>query len=113
MRASVPLAGFDRSWRWEDGRARGSLLLALGLDFADQHGGRNSGDGDGAGLGAAFTVKDFAFVSCSEDAIERGLRCSDDAYAADELVWAAIGVDAVDDERDDLEGLGCVASGDG
>src|SRR5579862_4145129 len=81
--ASSALPGVDGGGRRQNGWSCGSLLLALGFDFADQHGWRDGGDGDGAGFGAAFSVEDFALVSGGDDAAERGLRSSHDAHAAD------------------------------
>src|ERR1700758_1345540 len=111
--ASVPLPGFGGGWWWQDRWAGGSLLVALGFDLAHQHGGRDGGNGDGSGLGAALSIEDFGLVSCGDDAVESGLGSSHDADAAHQLVGAAVGVDAIDDERNDLEGLGRVARGDG
>ncbi len=99
--------------RRQDGWAGCALGLALGFDLADEHGGGNGADGDAAGFGAADAVEDVLLVVGGEDAVERGLRSAYDADAADEFVGAAIDVDAVDDERDDLEGLGRAARGDG
>ncbi len=98
---------------WEDGWAGCSLGLALGFDGAEEHGGGYGGDWDLAGFGAADAVEDVLFVVGGEDAFEDGLRGSYDGDAADELVGAAVDVDAVDDERDDGEGLRGVAGGDG
>ena len=100
----VPLSVGNRRWR-QDRRSRRSLRLALGFDLADEHGGGDGADGDAAGLGSADAVEDVLLVAGCYDAIECGLRGANDAYAADELVGAAIDIDAVDDQRDDLEGL--------
>ena len=94
------------------GRAR-ALRLALGFDFADQHGRSDGADGNGARLGAALAIEDFALVAGGEDAFHRSERRADDADAADQFVGAAVDVDAIDDERDDLKGLGRAARGDG
>src|SRR5207248_8750812 len=62
-------------------------------------------DRDRAGLRAADTVEDVLLIAGGEDAVERGLRRAHDVDTADELVRAAVDVDAIDDERDHLEGL--------
>src|SRR5579871_3391532 len=100
----APLSVGGRRWR-QNGRAGGSLGLALGFDFADEHGGGYGADGDAAGFGTADAVEDVLLIAGCYDAVECGLRGADDAYAADELVGATVDIDAVDDQRDDLEGL--------
>src|SRR5277367_3107339 len=98
-------------WR-EDGWARRSLGLALSLDLADQHGGGYRADGDAAGFCAADAVEDVLLVVGGEDAGERGLWSPHDTDATDEFIGAAIDIDAVDDQRNDLEGLGRTTGGD-
>jgi len=56
----------------QDGRALDALRLALGFDFADEHGGSDRADGDGAGLCAALAVEDFGVVAGGEDALHGG-----------------------------------------
>ena len=101
------------AWGREDRRAGCSLRLALGFDLADEHGGGDCADGNAAGLGSTDTVEDVLLVVGGEDAIEGGLRGSYDADAADEFVGAAVDVDAIYDQRDDLKGLRRPASGNG
>src|SRR5271170_5114926 len=109
----LSIGGCSCSGRREDGRTRCALRLALGFDFADQHGGSDGADRNAAGFGSADAVEDVGLVVGGEDAVERGLRSAYDANAADELIGSAVDVDAVDDERDDLEGLGRAAGSDG
>src|ERR1700757_3768391 len=96
----------------EDGRTLVALRLALGFDFADEHGRSDGADGDCAGLGAALAVEDFALVACGEDALHGGEGGSYDADAAYQLVWPAISIDTPHDEGNDLESLWRAARGD-
>src|SRR5579871_6366191 len=106
----APLSVGDRRRR-QNWRSRCSLRLPLRFDLADQHGGGDCADRNATGFGTADSVEDILLIAGCDDAVERGLRGADDAYAADELIGAAIDVDAIDDQRDDLEGLWRAAGG--
>ncbi len=85
----------------------------LHFHFGEEHGGSNGGNGNAAAFRAADTVEDVLLVAGGHDAGERGEGRADDIDAADQFIGTAIGVHAIDDYRQNLEGLGKLAGGEG
>ena len=77
----------------------------MGFDRAEEHGRGDGRNWNAARFRAALSVEDVLLVAGGENMRERGLGRADDGDAADQLVRTAIDVDAIDDERNDLEGL--------
>src|SRR5579859_2970809 len=82
-----------------------STILLLDLDLGDKERRRCRRYGNAARLGAAITVEYFGLVRCRRDLSETRKRCAHDIDAAHQLIRPAIGVDAIDHQRNDRERL--------
>src|SRR5580765_8441545 len=120
-RSLLHLGGCCRAWRlgrkifepggWQDRWTIMFMAALLDFHFGKEHRGRNGGNRHAAGFGAADTVENVLLVACGYDPGERGERGADNIHAADEFVGAAVGINFVNDDGENLEGLRQLARG--
>ena len=76
----------------------------------EEEAGRNARDRHPAGFGAAGAVEYVDVVGRRRDLAETGQRRADYVHPPDHFVRAAVGVDAVDQQGQDLKGLRAAAA---
>src|SRR5260370_29381978 len=91
-------------WR-QDWRSRVPLRLTLRLNLAHQHDRSPCADGDASRLRAAHPIEDLLLVVGRQNAVQRRLRCPDDAHPANQFVGPSVHVHAIDHQRNHLERL--------
>src|ERR1700682_6067038 len=98
--------------RRQNRRAFVRVSALLYFHFGKEHRRGDGGDRNAAAFGAADTVEDVLLVAGGHDAGERSERSADDVDAADQFIGTSIGVNAIYDHGQHLEGLRKLAGGE-
>src|ERR1051325_10054603 len=93
----------DCIWRAENRKALLRFLFLLHFDLANEQAWTRRRDRYPAGLRTADTVECFAIIACCDDTFECRERRSDEIDAANEFIRTAIGINAIDKDRQHVE----------
>src|SRR2546422_4681060 len=99
--------------RRQNGKSLLGALPFFDFDLLDQNAGRDGRDRDPAGFRSAGPVEHGGVIARRQDPRETGQRSADDVHAADQFVGSSVGVDAIDNHGEHLEGLGSPAGSRG
>src|SRR5271154_4588659 len=102
-----------RSWCGKNWGAIAAVRALLHFHLAEEHGGSCGGNGYVAAFRAADAVENVLLVAGGDDACESGKRSADNVDTANEFIGATVGINLINDDRQNLECLRQRASGEG